>query len=411
MFIDTTLLVNDPAIIQGLLDGSLKRFGGVIREAATGKIVRHLLETPGLTNKLMTLPLNPILGGADLVTDLVGHGITINKLNKIQDKLSSVLNLTQIAAGASILNIGVSIAGFAYMGYKLHQIQNALDNVQKSLEAGFNRIDKRLDNLSGQLAYLHLLVEDSRQKQQRIGKAILELHRTILVKEIANLQAELIDRSRFPDSPARNALKVASLARIVLSDQAMQAKPALEAETMLISDVATQGWAVATATEAYLLLENGQINEAQELLALEVPKFKNITLQWSDSLIADERKQLRTAYRFTAPHFKQHISNERAERIVYISSADNSLSQQQIRRKKKDVELEFEMSYSSIFDQKWTYRQIAIAEYLDAKSELLARLESIQAFADTCKSRGAKSSLDILPDGSVELGLYTLPAT
>lgn len=188
-------------------------------------------ETPGLTNKLMTLPLNPILGGADLVTDLVGHNITINKLTKIQNKLSSVLNLTQIAAGASILNIGVSIAGFAYMGYKLHQIQNSIDNVQKSIEAGFNRINKRLDNLSGQLAYLHLLVEDSRQKQQRIGKAILELHRTILVKEVANLQAELIDRNRFPDSPVRNALKVASLARIVLSDQAMQAKPVLEAET------------------------------------------------------------------------------------------------------------------------------------------------------------------------------------
>lgn len=133
-------------------------------------------------------------------------------------------------------------------------------------------------------------------------------------------------------------------------------------------------------------------------------------MQWSDSLITDETKQLKTAYRFTAPLFKQYISNERVERIVYISSADNSLSQDQIRRKKKDVELEFEMSYSSIFDQKWTYRQIAVAEYLDAKSELLARLESIQAFADTCKSRGAKSSLDILPDGNVEPGLHSLPA-
>lgn len=98
----------------------------------------------------------------------------------------------------------------------------------------------------------------------------------------------------------------------------------VEAETMLITDVATQGWAIATATEAYLLLEDGQIDEAQQLLALEVPKFKNLVLQWSDSLIADERNQLKTAYRFTAPHFKQYISNERVERIVYISSVDNS---------------------------------------------------------------------------------------
>ena len=68
------------------------------------------------------------------------------------------------------------------------------------------------------------------------------------------------------------------------------------------------------------------------------------------------------------------------------------------------------MSYSSEFDQKWTYRQIAVAEYLDALSELLARLESLQAFAITCKSRDVKSSRDILPGDNAELGLYLLPA-
>ena len=371
--------------------------------------MRHLLETPSLTNQLMTLPLSPVLGGASLITNLVSHSVTIYQLDKMQQQLSSVLQLTQIAAGASVLNLGVSIAGFAYMGYKLNQIQNSLNNVQKSLEAGFHRIEERLD-LSSQLAYLHLLVEHSTQEQQRISKAILELHRTILMKEIADLQAEILDRSRYPDAPARDALKVASRVRIVLCDQAMQAKPALEAQTMLMADVATQGWAVAAATEAYLLLETGQIDEAQQLLAFEVPKFKNIAFEWSDALVADERSQLATAYRFAAPHFKEHINPERTERIAYISSLDSSLSKDQIRRKKKDAELEFEMSYSSEFDRKWTYRQIAVAEYLDALSELLARLESLQAFANTCKSRGVKSSRDILPGDNAEPGLYFLPA-
>ena len=58
MLINSTFLLKDPAIIQGLLDGSLARYGGVIRETATGQIVRHLIESPGLTNKLMALPLN-----------------------------------------------------------------------------------------------------------------------------------------------------------------------------------------------------------------------------------------------------------------------------------------------------------------------------------------------------------------
>lgn len=410
MLIDTTLLVNNPAIIQGLLDGSLKRYGGVIREAATGRIVRHLLEAPGLTNQLITLPLSPVTGGASLITNLVGHGYTVHKLSEMQQMLSSVLQITQIAAGASVLNLGVSIAGFAYMGYKLHQIQNALDNVQKSLEVGFNRIEARLDTLSNQLAYLLLLVEYSRQEQQSISKAISELHRAVLIGEMADLRAELLDRNRYPDTPARDALKVASRVRIVLSDQAMQATPALEAETMLITDVATQGWAVATATEAYLLLETGQINEAQELLAFEVPRFKDTAVRWADVLLADERSQLATAYRFATPRLHKYVSPERVERIAHISSIDKSLSKDQIRRKKKDTELEFDMFYSSQLDEKWTYHQIAVAEYLDALSELSARLESLQAFADLCESMGVKNSRDILPSDDTEPGLYALPA-
>ncbi|BAZ13642.1 hypothetical protein NIES4071_54810 [Calothrix sp. NIES-4071] len=289
-----------------------------------------------------------------------------------------------------------------YTGWELENFETTSQWNNHQLHpktASLDRIDSKLGYIEGNVQFVSVMANYAKLDFQEAE--LLEFCKAVFDYR------ELLDRNRFPNSSVRDALKAASCVRLVLSDQAMQAKPALEAETMLITDVAMQGWAVATATEAYLLLEDGQIDEAQQLLALEVPKFKNTALQWSDSLIADERKQLRTAYRFTAPHFKQHISNERAERIVYISSTDNSLSQEQIRRKKKDVELEFEMSYSSIFDQKWTYRQIAIAEYLDAKSELLARLESIQAFADTCESRGAKSSLDILPDESVEPGLYS----
>lgn len=417
MLIDLILLVKDPVIIQGLLNGTLKRFGSVIREAGTGRIVRHLAEAPGLTNKLMTLPFSPVLGGASLVTDVIGHGITIHKLNgvqqtlsQVQQTLSSVLNLSQIAAGASVLNLGVSLAGFAYMGYKLHQVQQSIDNLQKSVEAGFDRIDKRLDKLSGQLAYLHLLVEHSLDQQRHLGQAISELHRALLIKEIAELQAELTNRTRFPDDSPRDALKVASRCRIFLANQAIQAIPGLEAQAMLITDVAVQGWAVATATECNLLLEIGQVREARELLSVEVPRFQQLTTRWADELLECDRSQLSTAYRFTAPRFQPYISAERSDRIANISSADSALSPDKIRRRKKDVEVEFEMSYASQLDEKWTHRQIAVAEYLDSLSELSARLEGLQAFAELCDRRGVKSSREILPANDAKPGLYVLPA-
>lgn len=437
MLIDTTLLVNNPEIIKGLLNGSMQRYGSVIRWAAGtengGQIVRHLAETPGLTSKLMTVPFSPILGGVDVI----GHGLSYHKLMGIEKTLSSVMGLTQITAGASVLNLGVSIAGFAYMGYKLHQIQNTLGNIQQSMEAGFNRVeagltridnrmeegfnrveyrlnrvDNGLDIISGQLAYLYLLVEDSYQKQKSLAKAISNLHQAMLIQQIATLKAELDQRSRFPDESPISAIKTASSVGLFLSNQAMQATPELDAEIMLNADVSIQGWAVAIATEANLLLEIGKHQEAKELLALQIPQFKQVAERWGKALINDENTYLSTAYRFTNSRFKNHITSERVERITEISPSDRTLSPDQIRGKKNYVDVEFEMSYSSAkFDQTWTHRQIAVAEYLDGLSELSARLEGLESFANLCESRGVKSSREILPGADTEPGIYILPST
>ena len=434
MLIDTTLLVHNPEIIKGLLDGSMTRYGSVIRWAAGnangGQIVRHLAETPGLTSKLMTLPFSPILGGIDVI----GHGLTYHKLMGIEKTLSSVMGLTQIAAGASVLNLGVSVAGFAYMGYKLHQIQKTLGNIQQSMEAGFNRVeagldrieknlsagfihldkrfdqvDKGLDIISGQLAYLYLLVEDSRQKQKSLAKAISHLHQAMLIKEIAALKAQLDDRSRFPDESPRSAIKTASRVRLFLSNQAIQATPELDAEIMLNADVSIQGWAVAIATEANLLLEIGKHQEAKELLAVEIPQFKQVAERWGQALINNENTYLSTAYRFSNDRFNHYITPQRVERITQISTSDRALSPDQIRSKKTNIDVEFDMFYSDTkFDLAWTYRQIAIAEYLDSLSELSARLESLESFADLCESKGVKSSREIIPGNDDEPGIYVL---
>lgn len=409
MLIDTTLLVKNTEIVKGLLDGTLKRYGSVIRESATGRIVKHLAEAPGLTNKLMTLPFSPVLTGVSLLSDLFSNfqlKRIDSKLTGIETTLSPMLGVTQIAAGASVLNLGVSIAGFAYMGYKLNQLQKSLGNIQQTLETGFNDVNTRFDQVSGQLAYLCLLADNNRQKQQQISEAIANLHKSILIKEISDLAAEILDRSRFPDSSPRETLKVASRVRLFLANQAMQATPELDAEILLNSDVSMQGWAVATATEANLLLEIGKIEDAKELLALEVPKFQEVAVEWTDHLIIDENPFLATAYRFTAPCFEDYISSERVERIVNFSEGDRSLSRDQIRCKKNEVEVEFQMSYSQAYDQAWIHRQIAIAEYLDTLSELSARLDSLQSFAALCESRNVKSSKEILPNA--ESGLYVL---
>jgi hypothetical protein len=178
---------------------------------------------------------------------------------------------------------------------------------------------------------------------------------------------------------------------------------------MLNADVSIQGWAVAIATEANLLLEIGKHQEAKELLAIEVPQFKQVAERWGQALINNENSYLSTAYRFSNSRFNNHITPERVERITKISTSDRALSPDQIRSKKNNIDVVFDMSYSATkFDLAWTYRQIAIAEYLDTLSELLARLESLESFADLCESKGVKSSREIMPGNDDEPGIYVL---
>lgn len=412
MLIPALFGVTDTFLIQGLLDGSLERYGGVIRWAAgTGKggqIYSHLVEGFGLTSQLMLSPVSTALQGINLVVDVAGHGVTIHKVNQVQKTLSAVMGLTQIAAGASVLNLGVSIAGFAYMGYKLNQVQNAIGDLKKSMDAGFQNIEERLDTLSRQLGYLHLLVEDSREEQKRLSGAINELHKAFLIKEIADLQAELISLRYFPDSLPKDAVKTAARVRLFLGSQALQAPVELDAQNLLLTDVATQGWAVATATEAHLLLEHGLIREAQELLAYEVPRFEAHSRQWTSQLLKSDRTELATAYRFQAPRFTDHITPERIERIVRISPVDCALNAEQTRRRQKEVEVEYEMFRSATLDEQWNHRQIAVAEYLDTFSELTARLDSVKAFADLCEQQGVKSSRQLLPGEDAKPELYIL---
>ncbi|WP_017295632.1 hypothetical protein [Geminocystis herdmanii] len=422
MLQNITLLVNDPTIIKGLIDGTLVRYGSVIRYASGfpngGQIVKHLVEAPNLTNSLLGIASNPVMGGVDVLVNAVGHTVTINKLTGLgkqvtamQQTLSQVMGLTQIAAGASVLTLGVSVAGFAYMGYKLHQMQKSINKLQETMERGFKDVNSRLDDISGQLAYLYLLVQDSREKQENLGKAISNIHKAMLIKEICTLQAELQHLKLFPDESPLLAIKTATNTRLFLSSQAMQSTPELEAELLLNSDVSIQGWAVATATEAHLLLQMGQHQEAKGMLREEVEKFKTVAHNWSNSLIKEGNSSLSTAYRFSASPFAEYITPERVTRIKDISPSDLSLNQDQLRRKKNEANVEFEMSYAQErYPKSWIQQQIAIAEYLDGLSELLARLESLEAFADLCESRNLKSSKEILPDENTPSGLYLLPA-
>jgi len=413
MLIDAKLLVNRPEIIQGLISGDMVRYGSVIRYAAgtqnAGQIIKHLSEAPGIGSAMTMMPTSPVIGAAGMASTLVGQGITIQKLHNIQQSLSQVLGLTQIAAGASVLNLGVSVVGFAYMAYKLHQMQKSITVLQQTVEKGFDDVNRRLDKMSQQLGYICLVVQDSRAKQEKLAQAIAHLYQSSLIREISELQAELQNLNRFPDESPIVAIKTASRIRLFLSHEALKITPELEAELMLNSDIAIQGWAVSTITEANLLMEMGRYQDAKHILGEEVVKFKQLSENWSKALLNDGHDSLNTSYRFVGKPFNEFILPERVERICQIYPKDFSLSSEQVRRIKNEIDVEFDMSYApERYNQAWVNKQLAIAEYLDTLSELLARLDTLQDFASLCENRGVKSSKEIFPSQDIKPGLYLL---
>ena len=93
------------AIAQGLTDGIYERVGGVIREVAGRKhIVTWLRDVPNASG-------------------------------------SNLLTIANIASSTSILNLGISVIGFAVVLHKLKDLENRLQTIQKTLE----KVDRKLD--------------------------------------------------------------------------------------------------------------------------------------------------------------------------------------------------------------------------------------------------------------------------
>jgi len=93
-----------PEIAQGLANGIYERTGGVIQEVVGKKVVTWLRDVPNAS-----------------VNNLTG--------------------LVDIASSASILNLGISVMGFAAVLHKLKELEERLQKIQQILE----KIDRKID--------------------------------------------------------------------------------------------------------------------------------------------------------------------------------------------------------------------------------------------------------------------------
>lgn len=380
----TTLLLEKLDIIEGLRTGVYVRRGGVVRVAQGvpdgGQIICHLAEAPPSSDDFIVSPKTP---------------------------LSPLLQVGQIAATASVINLGVTIAGFVYMNHKLDRLQQSVNQIQTLLSRGLAELGGKLDVALEGLHYLLLFAVEGRAEQERLQQAVTELHRTVLFSHLAEMQASWLDLRRFPDSSPREAIKAATKARHVFQEMATRISPTNSPRDILLVDTTIQGWAVATAAEFMLLLKANKADEAMAIAKEAADALRRCGREWAHHLLRSPHSDLSTAYRFGVERFQDKITAERVERIARLSPFDESVSMEAARRRRDEADVELRLSRNTDLDVGWDRSQLAVAEFLDGFSELLERIESMVEFAKLCLEAGQPAE-NILPKEGAPGEIYIL---
>jgi hypothetical protein len=163
-------------ILEGLRDGTLRRHGGVIRHAAGrpegGRIYAHLKD----------LGNDPFAGLDQLIGSPAG--------NPPMD-MGQLLGLQSLTAVTSMVNLGVSVAGFAYTAHQLHKVRDGIDTLQRMTQRGFGNVDARLGDVTRRLEELLILQQVDLLLTSEIRAAVEDVRSLLQTSLEARLTASL----------------------------------------------------------------------------------------------------------------------------------------------------------------------------------------------------------------------------
>lgn len=126
--------------------GTLVRYGAILKEVNSGRIVAHLQET-GVLNATLRSPLaaiaNPAAAGVTAVSSIVGNfqAYRIEKRVEELGRFVQAMQYTQLAVAG--LGLGVSIAGFFAIRKQMGDVSMKLDHLTALVERRFEEQKRR----------------------------------------------------------------------------------------------------------------------------------------------------------------------------------------------------------------------------------------------------------------------------
>jgi hypothetical protein len=124
--------------LSGVQSGDLIRFGSILKDAGTGRIVGHLQET-GIGQQMLSTALRGMSSPLSLVPDIAQTVMSyraLGKLNEIKDAINVLQSLQIATLGISAVGVGVSIGGFIYLKSRLEKVDSKIEEVLHLIRDG-----------------------------------------------------------------------------------------------------------------------------------------------------------------------------------------------------------------------------------------------------------------------------------
>jgi hypothetical protein len=252
---------------KGLADGSLYQSGGVIRralpEGARGQIFAHVyqLGTPDPSSA------SSVLGG-----------------------------LLKVSTGLSALNLGVSVAGFAYLAYRMNKLDQSVQALETTLRHGLSQLDEKLTHVDFKLNGLTTLALQGLVSTQALSSQLERVSRqldwAVMSRMYASAESlsELERGQRRGVDAAAHAERIREV-RVYLSgmvEQFLQDLANASLMDLLHLRLLLLALAQALAAESAAWRLDGETLTAAHVLAQNVPRFRQRVRELSGRLLGGE---------------------------------------------------------------------------------------------------------------------------
>lgn len=121
----------------------VKRYGAILKDTATGKIVGHVQET-GLLGDLLQTGLSIDPSGASSLIGIVQNAQISNKLSALQDAVGTMQSLQLVNIASSVAGIGVTAVSTAMILHRLEGIGSQINTIEETV-GGFPDRLRELD--------------------------------------------------------------------------------------------------------------------------------------------------------------------------------------------------------------------------------------------------------------------------